>query len=141
MMTINLRDQVETTFLPEVEGLGFVVVEHFHGGGFDNALVVLKSAVITVRIVRERSQLFMDVASVSHAEEWFDIDLIMRLLGHARPDHLALQASSEALVDFGGVIRTHFGKLVELFDNQAFDRTKEQLEHESSLRAEGRFDL
>jgi len=64
-----------------VAPLGFTVVQSDTSDSFDNASVVLQAPALRLRVVRERSQVFIDVGPASEPGTWFDSAVVIDYLG------------------------------------------------------------
>jgi hypothetical protein len=61
---------------------GFRVLAETESEGFGDRLVVLGRGAVLARLVRERGQWFLEVASGTPGDEWFDMDLWLACLDH-----------------------------------------------------------
>jgi hypothetical protein len=66
-VTEALLDLVNTELLPRIAPLGFKVVETDVSESFDNAAVTLQGPAFRVRVVRERSIVFVDLGPNARA--------------------------------------------------------------------------
>ncbi len=80
-MPEDLLGLVESHLLSSAAQHGMRVVSHEESGSFDNALVVLQGGDVRVRVIRERSQVFVDFGSSSEPAVWFDSAVVMEYLG------------------------------------------------------------
>ncbi|MEW6747576.1 MAG: hypothetical protein AB1486_33005 [Planctomycetota bacterium] len=55
--------------------------EHFSPADFGNAYVVLERGCTRIRVVRERGQEFVELASSVEPALWFDADIVLQFLG------------------------------------------------------------
>lgn len=71
---VALKDQVFTHLPWLFDELGFRMVEdRYDPKDFGNALVILESAELRIRIVRDRGQIFTDVASLLEPDRWLPL--------------------------------------------------------------------
>jgi hypothetical protein len=112
-MSETLLSLVESNLLPGVDSLGMSVLTHEESGSFDNALVVLQAGDIRIRIVRERSQVFVDFGSSGEPAVWFDSAVVMEYFGlsetagwHDRDGIGVLRGLAEFLRVFQGELAT-----------------------------------
>ena len=79
-----LEQLVREYLLRSLESLGYRIVESVESQHFDNAECVLASPPVRARIVRERSQFFLDVGPPSDPSLWYDSAVVMEFLGLSR---------------------------------------------------------
>jgi|WetSurMetagenome_2_1015567.scaffolds.fasta_scaffold984306_1 hypothetical protein len=126
-MSQELLALVRQDLLLALRPLGFQVVQAESADSFDNATVVLRSNALQLRIVRERSILFVDLGPPTEPNTWFDSAVII--------DYLALSARAgfhgrnpnEVLQGVGTFVNTFWGELRALFAQPDFARRKLEL--------------
>lgn len=138
-MSVTLENQIRGLLLPKIQELGFHIVDEQTGPGFDNAIVTLRSAGICIRIVRERTQFFVDFAAPTNSHSWFDSALIFRLLGlsdrasfHMSDAESTFDALRRFLVQF-------YPELTALFSEDSYQTTEQAL-HDIAVERAKRFD-
>lgn len=96
---------------------------------FGDALLVLGDPEIRLRLVRDRGQLFIDVAAPGTADEWWDLPLVLEFAGAPLPPELGgvLPSLAEALA----VIERSYARVVALFSPE---RRLHTLQHLAALR-------
>ena len=74
--------EVARRHLQALSGQGFVETSaRYDAEAFGNALVELRSPELRIRLVRDRSQLFVSVAPEPAPERWFDLAVLAAWLG------------------------------------------------------------
>lgn len=138
-MISDLTSVVERDLLPTLAPLGFRIVSSEVWDSFDNANVVLESALLRIRVVRERSSLLADFGPVSEPNTWFDSTVVADYLGishdagfHGRDAHLVLRG-------LGAFVRSFHTELATAFDPACLRDTKRELEALKGRRAAEQF--
>lgn len=131
-------DEVRAALAALMEQWQFRLVETAQSRSFDNAFVVLQSDDVRMRIVRDRSQVFVDFASSTEPETWFDLDILLRLLKSALPHVGALQAARN-VADAAERIKKYYPEIRELFSASRFDENKVRLHALKRARTRERF--
>lgn len=138
-MSEDLLSLVKTHLLPAVAQHGMRVLSHEESGSFDNAFVVLQKGDVRVRVLRERSQVFVDFGSSAEPAVWFDSAVVMEYLGlsenagwHGRDSTVVLRG----LADF---LRTFESELAARFSSGNFTATKRELTRVREDQAVRRF--
>ncbi|GAC1479974.1 MAG: hypothetical protein NVS1B4_24920 [Gemmatimonadaceae bacterium] len=123
----RLVDLVGAQMLPALAERGLAIVGHEEYPWFDNAVVILASPQLRLRIIRERGQLFLDIGCVAEPDTWFDSAVVFDHLGlsanggfHGR-DEASLRKMSEFVV-------VMWEELVRVFGPASFSNTKKDLE-------------
>jgi hypothetical protein len=119
------------------ERLGLAVeAEQCDPEHFGDALLVLANPEIRLRLVRDRGQLFVDVAAPGTADDWWDLPLVLELAGDPLPRDLGgvLPSPAEALA----VIERHYARIVALFSPEQRPHTLPRLAALRRRRAESR---
>jgi hypothetical protein len=79
----------------ELVSLGFTVIEDIYiNQPFGNAYATLVNQSLRIMLVRDRSQIMMQVAPLSEIEEWITVDAILDLLGSSDTELLDLSKSN-----------------------------------------------
>lgn len=113
--------------------LGFALVEEtFDQDSFGNSTAVLESRDLRLRFVRDRGQVFADIGSMVEPELWWDITLIVPLLGSRQPEQPEV-SEVERLATY---IRDNYQSLIKLFSRDRFYGTKLKLERLRKDRSE-----
>ena len=126
-MTDELLKVLETDFLPRVSWCGFKILEHEESGSFGNATVVLQQNVLRLRIVRERSQLFVDFGSVVEPGTWFDSAVVVDYLGLSQDAGFHGRDVRTVLDGLASLLKSCWAELIQHFDPANFSSTKKEL--------------
>ncbi|MBY5162869.1 hypothetical protein [Salsipaludibacter albus] len=102
------------------------------GQSFGDAFVVWSNGSLDWRLVRDRSQLFLEARPMG-VDEWFDIDLLMRVLGEPA------QASSELTPEHGHWVRVNLATIHALFVPENVAGTAAELRAAKRQRAQELF--
>lgn len=103
---------------------GFTKLQSSSGKAFGDSENVFKKGELQIRIVRDRGQTFVDIRK-SESESWFDLPLILGLIGAKEKDILAVDEAEEIL-----------GSYLPQIESVALELTKERIEamRESRLK-------
>jgi len=106
-----------------------------HPKHFGNALVDFRSGGLCLRVIRDKSQVFVQVGSDSDPDNWFDIECVLELIrrgtGAAVADMLHYSRSTgedTALKLLSAMLKVHFADIAVLFDEKAYNSAREALE-------------
>lgn len=123
----DLMDVVEAIFLPAVASLGFAVVDEETSSSFDNATVTLQADPLRLRIVRERSQVFVDFGSVVAPTTWFDSAVVLDYLELGKEGGFHQKDAERTTRALARLIHSVWGELVSKFSAQSFPETERAL--------------
>jgi len=103
--------------------------------GFGDAYLVLESDALRVRLVRDRSQLFMDVQSVGqHGDrDWYSIDIVRQLVTGER------QTTAELSPDYAQFLERHLDEIERRFSDEELPATVSALKALQDERAKELF--
>lgn len=104
-----------------------VVSDDYDQRSFGNTVVVMGSNQILVRFVLDRSLLSVELAALSHPEEWWSLDALLRILG-IEPLPPAVK-----IAEIGECIHQHLEILSSALGPQ-FPQTSEALEQHFRVR-------
>jgi hypothetical protein len=135
---IDLLEQVEASLLPLVPSLHLTVLEHSESDSFDNATVTLQAGHVRVRILRERSQVFVDLGSGFAPQTWFDSAVVMDHLGLSDEAGFHDRGSTVLFEGIGSFLRSFWGELTAAFDPANFAATDSALRSLRDARAASR---
>lgn len=133
-MPTDARDQafekeVQAAFAFVSHGrLPSVVRSTYDPDAFGNAVVELEGEQLRVRVVRDRSQILVDLAPLGH-DEWFDEGVILESLGASPSTKLTLDSSSSA-------IGRHLAAIARNFDSVNWEATRKELTARRARRGE-----
>lgn len=114
----------------------FRIVDSDVSGSFGDAYLVVSSAALRLRFVRDRGQLFLDLqpASARRTAEWYSVDLVYRMLTGRR------MRSAELNEEYVTFVREHLPDLQSRFaDEESFKGTNAELQRLKKLRAKEMF--
>ncbi len=105
------------------EGARFRIVDSevstANGG---DALMVVESAALRMRLIQDRGQLFLDLEPLMVGKsEWYSIDLVRRLFLGRREESAVLDGS------YAEFVRDYLGEIEERFGPKVWDSTREDL--------------
>jgi hypothetical protein len=98
---------------------------------FGNAYLDLESDAMRLRMIRDRSQLFLDFAPLD-GKDWFSLDVVRRLLTGER------QESSELSPDYAAFLEREIGEIERRFRDER-DATVRALKELERVRAKELF--
>ena len=133
-----LLAQVEATLLPLVPSLNLKVIDHSESTSFDNASVTLEGGNLRVRIVRERSQVFVDLGPVCDPQSSFDSAVVMDYLGLSEDAGFHNRDADAVLRGLSSFLRSFSPELSEKFTRANFEITKAELTRLRNARAAAR---
>jgi hypothetical protein len=138
-MSEDLLQSVRGLLLPALAPRSFEVVEAENFDSFDNALVVLRSPNLRLRITRERGQLLIDFGAAREPGQWFDSDIVLELLGLSTDTSFRGSDAGTVFRGVGAFLRTFGDELEEKLDEAHLAATKRQIEALKERRAERLF--
>lgn len=139
-MAEELLELVNAELLPVIGPLGFTVVQSETADAFDNASVVLQAPALRIRVVRERSQVFIDVGPASEPGTWFDSAVVIDYLGISPKAGFHDRDASGVLRGAGAFITAMWRELTTKFGLQRLAATKKDLISLRDERAAKLFD-
>jgi hypothetical protein len=131
----SFTDDVRSAFLPNAKDLGFRIVADQKSEAFGDALVVLESDDIRLRIVRDRSQIFADLGSAVEPDTWFDSTIVMQALGLTTKPAFGGTDSQIVLPSIAAFLKSVWLELRAMFEPRHFAATKRQLLELQEARA------
>jgi hypothetical protein len=133
-------DKIITAFQPLVAGHGFSLSYREPPlRPFGNTVVDFASPTLRVRVTKDREQFLVDLAPAQLAAEWFDLDVVLELLGAPTqlPDGRPFVEGS--LDELSRLLLQHLAAIEPLFHKSAFAATKGQLKRLQAQRVERLF--
>jgi hypothetical protein len=124
---MSFTDVVTSVFLPNARDLGFAIVGQQQSDSFGDALVILQSGDVRLRIVRDRLQLFADLGSAAETDNWFDSTFVMQALGLTTKPVFGGTDAHVVLPSMAAFLRAMWPELVTMFDRRNFATSKKQL--------------
>ncbi len=131
----TFTDDVKSAFLQNATELGFRIIGEEKSEAFGDALVILESGDLRVRLVRDRSQIFADLGSVADPDTWFDSTIVMEALGLATQPAFGGTDAQVVLPSIAAFLKAVWSELVALLDRRRFAATKRQLTELQEARA------
>ena len=101
---------------------------------FGNAIVVLEGDDYSIRVVRDRSQVFVDLASPIDLENWHMLNRLLAVV-HGDPQYEETWGGSLHLEDAAAVIDEHHDQLVARLGRKNYADTRRELERLGRLAA------
>lgn len=126
-MQSGLLDLVKAELLPAVASHGVVVEGQESSTSFDNASVTLAAGELRFRVVRERSQLFVDFGSAAKPHAWFDSAVVAEYLGLGRDGGFHSGDAAYVLRGLAEFLKTFWNDLVARFGADRFIQTEREL--------------
>jgi len=125
---ITLKEELLPDFDWFLRDFGFTIVgEDYHPLSFGNSYVVLNSCHFRLRLIRDRGEVFGEVASLSEPENWWCLILVSEIIPCPKPPLFELSSVA-------AFIQEHFLLLSGLFGS-AYPMTKEKLQRRLEQRA------
>jgi hypothetical protein len=119
-MTEPLKVELEKRMPWLFQDLGFRVIYHDYSyKDFGNSVAVLKSDVLLVRFVRDRSRIEVEVASLSEPERWMELGFLWYAITGYRPE--------PELEGWAWFFRDHLAELEDAL-GPGFSQTKQQFD-------------
>jgi hypothetical protein len=123
----DLLAQIEATLLPLVSCLNLRVIDHSESGSFDNASVTLEGGDLRLRILRERSQVFVDLGPAWDPQSSFDSAVFMDCLGLSDDAGFHDRDAGAVMRGLGSFLRSFADELRNKFSRANFAVTKAEL--------------
>lgn len=119
----TIREDVARAFGSLMHDNGFTLnVTHHDPRAFGNAVVVLESEMFSIQVIRDRSQVFVDVSSARDPGRWFPLHRVIEAIGGKEP------AGPVELEHAAFVIGAHLPRLVESMGATRYKETRRELE-------------
>lgn len=128
-MSSSFSDSVRAGFGKLMSSYGFKIVEDQHdASNFGNAVVVLDSSDFRIRLVRDRGQIFGEVASYSEPDKWYGIDRLYEAIG-LQP----IPKQPVTIEDLAGALEKDLVRVEHSLQPTRFPATKKELERLGEL--------
>jgi len=128
-MSSSFSNIVRTAFGKLISSYGFKIVEDQHdSSNFGNAVVVLDSSDFRIRLVKDRDQIFGEVASYSEPETWYGIDRLYEVI-NLKP----IPKQSGSIDDIVAAIEKDLVRIEHSLHPMRFSATKKELERIGEL--------
>ncbi len=132
----EFADEVRSAFAGHFERGGKLVASdtsEYFGDAFAEILVEK----LRIRLVRERGQFFVDLANAK-AEEWFDLNLLLRLVGSSEDQQL-IASGRASLPQLARIVEKHLDTFRRVLDEPVYAATSEQLHELKRVRTREMF--
>lgn len=141
-MPTQFQQDVESKFAKLVERRGFrILAGGYDAESFGNALVVLESDDYSIRLVRDRGQVFVELASPIDPGNWHGLGRVLAAL-HGGPEEDRAWSGTVNLSDVASLIEASHEALAEGLGPRRYERTRAELERLGRVAKErllGRF--
>lgn len=134
-----LAKQVADAFARIMQDRRIEVKDLHEDRSFGNAIVVLESPDLRVRVVRDRDRLSLETCSLHDPERWFDFDIVMQLLDVSARTTTHEFAVGEQLSLWATLLHQHYDAIRELFSQAQYAGTRNRLEVLEWKRARAMF--
>jgi len=135
-MQNGFREDVERSFAELVARHGFrVLAGGYDAEDFGNALVVLESDDYSIRLVRDRSQVFVELASPIDPGNWHGLGRVLAAI-HGKAEDEEPCSGPVNLGDAASAIKEHHASLVESLGLGRYERTRPELDRLGQLAKE-----
>jgi hypothetical protein len=134
-MSESLLALVKECLLPSLEPLGFSVADSDVSTSFDDATVTLQAPKLRLRVVRERSLLFVDFGAVSTPQNWFDSAVVIDYLGLSAQAGFHDRNARVVLAGVGALVRAFQVELETRFSPSCLATTTSALTALRNARA------
>jgi hypothetical protein len=130
-VTVPLRNEVVMQLPWLFDELGFRILEEGHDReSFGNSFVTLGSPSVYLRFIRDRGQIFGEIASHTEPNAWWDLHWISELIpGSSYP--------LPELIPVATLIRSNFSLLSEYFGSKYHETKRELWRREEQRKKEG----
>lgn len=128
----SFRESVEKSFEQLIRTHGFrMLTAAYDRQDFGNTVVVLESESVLVRVVRDRGQVFVEIASVAEPGNWYPLDRVIEATAGSGVEPpggtpMALEVASS-------LIEENYSRLTAALDPHCYFETKRELERLGEL--------
>jgi hypothetical protein len=130
-----LAEEVQNLIGRDLRLRGFVMVESpVLSKAFGDELLFFDSTSLRVRVVRDRDQVFVDIASQYRPDHWWDIDLVGEVL-RLKDGTSPVERRPSQVQRLGRILREEYGAIELAFGEEHFSETAEALDRAGELRA------
>lgn len=135
-MSDSLSEEISGTCSSLLATLELTLVdEEYDPEFFGNSLAVFENGKLRVRLIRDRLQVFADLASHSEPERWWDLYRALELLDGVSWDNVDA-AEKYRLATVCDLLVAHYCSLAELFSPERYGWTRDHLDELGNRRAE-----
>jgi hypothetical protein len=134
-VTTPLAEEIQNAIGEDLRLRGFVMVEApVVSKAFGDELVIFDSTSLRARMVRDRGDVFIDVASQNQPDRWWDLDLVGQVLRLKDPAGAA-ETQPARVQRLGRILREEFGALERAFSEEHVSETADALDQAAEVRA------
>ena len=103
--------QVRAAFSFLEQARGFRLVSREASPSFGDALADFEAPTLRVRVLRDGSQVFVDVAPAQNAISWFDLPLLLTFLGEHDAADALLAGGQRDMREVADLLRAHYDEI------------------------------
>jgi hypothetical protein len=127
-MQSEFHGDVERSFAKLIAERGFrVLVGGYEREDFGNALVVLESDSYSIRLIRDRGQVFVELASPEEPGNWYGLGRVLAVL-RGEPEEEETWSGSVNLDDAAAVLEKYHAGLSGILESGRYARTRAELD-------------
>ena len=127
-MQTAFHKTIERAFREVAARYGFRVIPGgYDAAAFGNSLVVLESGDYSMRIVRDRGQVFVEIASPLDPGNWYGLGKVLAVV-HGNTEDEVQYSGPINPDDAASVIERHHAHFVERLGPECYERTRVQLD-------------
>jgi hypothetical protein len=89
----------------------FRLVSHEASPSFGDALADFESPTLRVRVLRDRGQIFVDVAPAQDPASWFDLPLLLTFVGEAEAAEALLAGGQEDVCRVAALLQANYDSI------------------------------
>ncbi len=104
----DFRTQARAAFAFLEQARGFRLAGDEVGESSGDALVDFESPTLRVRVLRDRGQVFLDVAPAGDPPTWFDLPLLLGFLGEQEAADTLLAGGQRDVHEVAGLLRAYY---------------------------------
>lgn len=113
---------------------GFELTEQDVSKYFGDFIYIYSDGNINVRLISDKNMESIDISSVLHPNEWYDLSLVKNLLYNE-----SVVNSIIVIENYIGFLQKNLAKITELFNGEGYPITKKRLEELGNARSEQMF--
>jgi hypothetical protein len=118
---------VYLVFDPLANKYGFKIVEEtYYEKHFGDCIVDLESDKFRIRVTKDRSQIFIYIASLTESDKWYDLGIVLEIIGHPTTSSTPLE-STQILNEGVELIMKYYDSISKAFDKVNYQDTKMRL--------------
>ena len=119
---------VGSILTPALAEVGLLVTDTRAGDSFGDAYAVFDGQDFRVRVIRDRGQVFVDIASATEATNWFNLPIVAAVLGFEASNEAPGIDDETKLSWIATLVRSQAKNLEAAFTPAHYKRTKQRLE-------------